>query len=148
MEHKSVHQLKQVADFDRKQPDHEPLSQRDRLLRWAWLLERQQWRSLNTFSGTERCTMEVRNRMRRVDSAISVAFQDPLLRREGLADDTYGTAKAFFGLSDHQLHNIVCDCHYGARMTARYAAWLVRATIPRPPLRSYLGQAWQRLVGR
>lgn len=148
MEHKSTDQLRQVADLGRAQPRTEPMSQRDRLLRWAWLLERQQWRSLNTFSGTERCTAGVRNRMRRADSSISVAFQDPILRRAGLEDDSYGAAKEFFGLSDHQLHNIVCDCHYGARMTARYAAWLVRGTIPRPPLRSYLGQAWQRLVGR
>ena len=65
--------------------------------------------------------------MRSIGSPLSVAFEDPVLRAEGLTSDTYGDAKRFFQLSDWQLHNIVCYCHHGVTMTAGTAARHVRA---------------------
>ena len=60
--------------------------------------------------------------MRADDSPISVAFEDAVLRAEGLSDDTYGEATRFFDLSNRELHNIVCYCHLGRTMTAETAA--------------------------
>jgi hypothetical protein len=60
-----------------------------------------------------------------------VAFNDRILRAEGLADDSYGEAKRFFELTDNQLHEIVCYCHVGASMQASRAAQGVRAAIER-----------------
>ena len=67
--------------------------------------------------------------MRGAGSPITVAFEDPILRAEGLKDDTYGEAKRFFEMTDLQLHEIVCHCHVGATMHASRAAHRVRAAI-------------------
>jgi hypothetical protein len=98
-----------------------------RLNRWSDLLERQPTRLLTALTGTEyRATLE-RDAMRSDNSPISVAFEDKLLRDQGLQDDTYGEAKRFFELTDNQLHEIVCYCHVGATMQASRAAASVRA---------------------
>jgi hypothetical protein len=68
-----------------------------------------------------------RDDMRADDSPISVAFADPVLRAAGLKNDTYGEGKRFFEITDWQLHDILCFCHFGATMTAETAAWGVRA---------------------
>ena len=65
--------------------------------------------------------------MRCDNSAISVAFSDPLLRSAGLESDTYGEAKRFFELSDGQLHPIVCFCHFGMTVSAARTAGYIRA---------------------
>jgi hypothetical protein len=49
-----------------------------------------------------------------------------------LRDDTYGEAKRFFGVSDQQLHEIVCYCHGGDRIMASRAAYWVRTAIEGP----------------
>ena len=69
--------------------------------------------------------------MRTKDSAITVAFADPVLRAQGLAGDTYGDAKEFFGLSDPQLHHVICGCHSGWTMSARGAARRIERLLPR-----------------
>jgi hypothetical protein len=50
--------------------------------------------------------------MRGDGSPISVAFEDPVLRAAGLENDNYGEAKRFFELTDGQLHEIICYCHF------------------------------------
>ena len=69
--------------------------------------------------------------MRADDSPLSVAFSDPRLRAEGLAGDTIGDAAAFFGISERELHNIVCFCHSGETMSAETAAARVRIVATR-----------------
>jgi hypothetical protein len=44
-----------------------------------------------------------------------------------MRNDSYGEAKRFFEISDWQLHDILCYCHYGSTMTAETAAKRVRA---------------------
>lgn len=80
-------------------------------------------------AGTEYATPDVREKMRSTGSPITVAFEDPIFRAQGLKDDTYGEAKRFFELSDWQLHEVVCHCHVGANLPARWAASRVRAAI-------------------
>jgi hypothetical protein len=110
-----------------------PMTRAERLTRWAELLERDPDRRLASLPGTEYQPPARRDTMRSSGSPITVAFEDPGLRREGLKDDTYGEAKRFFELTDWQLHDIVCYCHFGETMTSRSAARRVRAAIDGQP---------------
>ena len=79
--------------------------------------------------------------MRSSGSPLWVAFEDPVLRAEGLTSDTYGEAKRFFELTDRQLHNIVCYCHHGVTMTAETTARHVWAASEP----EHLPGCWKRL---
>src|SRR3546814_6196482 len=74
---------------------------------------------------------ETREAIRVANSPISVAFDDPVLRADGMTDDSYGEAKRFFGISDQQLHAIVCYCHFCSTMSAESAALRVRSIVGR-----------------
>ncbi|CCV05314.1 conserved hypothetical protein [Mesorhizobium metallidurans STM 2683] len=100
-----------------------------RLVRWSELLEREPSRLLTALTGTEYRAPPERGVMRGDGSPISVALADPILRDEGLKDDSYGEAKRFFELTDNQLHEIVCYCHVGETMQSSRAALSVRAAI-------------------
>jgi hypothetical protein len=128
MQHKTLEDLQRVAAVfpDQTRP---AMTRSQRLERWAELLEREPNRRLNALTGTEYQPSDTRATMRSSDSPLSVAFDDPVLRAEGLTGDDYGEAKRFFELSDRQLHNIVCYCHHGMTMTADTAARHVRAAI-------------------
>jgi hypothetical protein len=128
MKHRALEQLQTVAnvDFDYPRPT---MSRRERIERWADLLERSSHRSLSTLYETEYQPAKERAVIRADHSPISVAFADPVLRSVGLESDTYGEAQRFFELSDHQLHRIVCFCHFGERVITVTAAHHVRALI-------------------
>jgi hypothetical protein len=126
MEYKTVEQIGKVAEIHGEQP---LMSRIERLQRWAELLETQPDRRLNTLFETEYQGQAVRDAMRHVETPISVAFDDPILRTAGLTSDTYGEAKRFFEISDRELHNILCYCHYGATLSAVTAARSVRAIL-------------------
>ncbi|MEI9430768.1 hypothetical protein [Mesorhizobium sp. Cs1299R1N3] len=128
MKHQTLDQLQAVARIEPSAP-HSEMTRDERIARWAELLDQNPERCLGAFTGTEHMHPEVRSMARGEGSAITVAFEDPMLRASGLRDDTYGEAKRFFELNDWQLHDIVCDCHVGATMKARWAAARVRATI-------------------
>jgi hypothetical protein len=130
MKHQTLDQVRTIAEISTDQAP--AMSRRERLERWAQLLEREPYRPLATFYQTEYQTRDARGLMRSAESPISVAFEDPVLRAEGLVDDSYDQAKRFFGLTDGQLHNIVCYCHYGATMTAAAAAHCVHAAMAEP----------------
>jgi hypothetical protein len=117
-------------------------SHEERLERWSGLLGREPHRLLATFPGTEFMDPKVRDAMRCANSAITVAFEDPVLREAGLTDDSYGTAKKFFRLSDAQMHWILCYCHHGAAIQAGVLTAVVRAVIPKPPRAGFF--AWLR----
>jgi hypothetical protein len=128
MKHHTLEQLKTVAEV---QPDQtRPVMTRtQRLERWAMLLSKEPDRRLATLHGTEYQPDERRLSMRSAGSPLTIAFQDPVLRAEGLANDTYGEARRFFELTDWQMHEIVCHCHLGETMRAGSAASRVRAAI-------------------
>lgn len=131
MKHQTLDQVRTIAEISTDQA-RPAMSRRERLERWVQLLEREPYRPLASFYQTEYQTRDARGLMRCADSPISVAFEDPVLRAEGLVDDSYDQAKRFFGLTDGQLHNIVCYCHYGATMTAAAAVHYVRAAMAEP----------------
>jgi hypothetical protein len=105
------------------------MTRTQRLERWAQLLEREPNRILTALEGTEHRPLPERDTMRMNGSPISVAYNDAILRNEGMADDSYGEAKRFFELTDNQLHEIVCYCHVGLAMQASRAAQWVRRAI-------------------
>jgi hypothetical protein len=142
MKHTTLEEMQQVASVVAEQPTPPPMSRSERLEHWARLLERQPDRLLATLHGTEYQTGETQAAMRCDNSPISVAFADPALRAQGLKDETYGEAKKFFELSDWQLHEIVCYCHFGGSMTSGVAARRVRSTIdPHPGILNRMRQA-------
>lgn len=142
MEHKTLGRLEQAAKVYLDFP-HREMSQRERLERWNLLLNQRPDRCVNTFVGTEHMDAAERDGIRCADSPISVAFEDPVLRAQGLANDTYGEAKKFFGLTDRQLHRIVCYCHHGLRVAAQGVAHQVRAAYPTAQQDGFLARAWR-----
>ena len=108
-----------------------PLSKRERLERWATLLERAPQRQLSSVEEIEYGTTSEQDAKRADNSALSVAFADPVLRAQGLSNDRVGTAAEFFELSHWELHQLVCSCHYGRSMAAGTAAMRVRAMARR-----------------
>lgn len=124
MEHKTLEEIRQVAEV---RPSR-PLTKRERLERWAEALERLQGARVRSLVRTEYVPREERDLMRVDNSPLTVAFEDPTLRAEDLASDRLGDATAFFGLSESEMHYIVCYCHYGETMSSEEVARRIRAT--------------------
>ncbi|MGK9286531.1 hypothetical protein [Sinorhizobium meliloti] len=128
MKHQAIEQLQSVAEVKQDLP-RRTLSRKERLERWAELLERDPHRRLSTLHETEYQPARVRSAMRGNGSPISVAFEDPVFRAAGMENDSYGEAKRFFELSDEQLHKVICYCHFGATVSATTAARHIRAML-------------------
>ncbi|SDP83988.1 hypothetical protein SAMN05428967_3732 [Phyllobacterium sp. YR620] len=124
--------LEQLQVLEKTDPDYprQILSRNERIERWAELLERNPARRLTTLYQTEFQSAGTRDAMRADGSALTVAFEDSYLRGSGLSDDSYGEAKRFFELNDHQLHRMVCYCHFGANVSAGTTARYVRRFLP------------------
>jgi len=127
MEHKTRNQIRDVADILPSYLQTLPLSKRERLELWAEALERQGERRLRTLLEIEYLPAAKRALLRADDSPLSIAFSEPRLCAEGLAGDTIGDVAAFFGVSERQLHDIVCSCRSGDTMLAQTAARRIRA---------------------
>ncbi|GCA50804.1 MULTISPECIES: hypothetical protein [Sinorhizobium] len=128
MKHQAIEQLQGVAEVKQDLP-RRTLSRKERLERWAELLERDPHRRLSTLHETEYQPARVRAAMRGDGSPISVAFEDPVFRTAGMENDSYGEARRFFELSDEQLHKVICYCHFGATVSASTAARHIRAML-------------------
>ncbi|RUW81284.1 hypothetical protein [Mesorhizobium sp. M2A.F.Ca.ET.067.02.1.1] len=126
MKHQTIEELHEVAEVAAALP---AMTRTQRLEHWARLLEQDPEQRLAAFPGTEYMSLEVRDKAQSLGSALSTAYADPMLRAEGLKNDTYGESKRFFELSDWQLHAIVCHCHVGGTMKAGWAAVQIRSAI-------------------
>lgn len=131
MEHKSLEEIGRIAEVQPDLGQRNKMSKRERMERWAQVLERQEGRRLRSLERTESATGHQHDAMREDDSPLTVAFEDPVLRSEGLQSDRLGDAIEFFGLSNRQAHDIVCYCHYGRTMSPKEAAYSVRAIAAR-----------------
>ena len=121
-------ELKTLAELERTaEATPLPLTRTERLARWAEALAKCGSARLNSLLRTEYVAPEALAQVRAENSPLSVAAEDPVLRVAGLKDDTFGEAMRFFELSEHELHRIVCYCHYGETMSAEEAAHRVRA---------------------
>jgi hypothetical protein len=131
MEYKTLDEIRGVADILPSWLGTRPLTKCERLERWAEALEREGGRRLKTLFEIEYVSRAERAALRADDSPLSVACGDPRLRAEGLAGDRVGDAVAFFGISEMELHNILCFCYHGETMSAASAAVRVRAAAVR-----------------
>jgi hypothetical protein len=147
MRRQSLKQVQKTANVYHRLPQIDLSTQRGRLERWNELLRQEPVRLLTTFTNTEYLSPELRDRLRCDDSPISVAFADPLMREAGLSGDTYGDAKRFFGLTDRQLHRIVCYCHHGAQTYAAGIACQIRAAYPSMGGSRLLSRIWRAIAG-
>ena len=125
MEHKPYAEMSRVADI-RADPLKPKMTRRQRLERWAEVLEQEPARELKSLEEIEWKTKAERRGLRADDSPLTVAFEDSVLRAEGLASDSLGDAMDFFGLSVHDAHLALCSCVHGRSMQASVAAGRVR----------------------
>jgi hypothetical protein len=139
MEHKHLEQLRSVADVkDARQG--RSMTRQERLQRWIELLERDPSRRLNSLGEIEYKPPSERALIRNDDSPLTIAYEDPVLRTEGLASDRLGDAMNFFELSDAEAHRALCSCLGGRTMDASAFAQRVRS-IAGSGMRTWSG-AW------
>jgi hypothetical protein len=122
MKYRSLEQIALEADVH----PGTGMSRRERLERWVELLDRQPWRRLSTIEGTEFGSRREREAKRSDHSPLTVAFEDPVLRAEGLRGDRVGDAVEFFDLSHGEVHRLVCYCHHGRTVSPGTVAARVR----------------------
>jgi hypothetical protein len=135
--------LKELRSLARVGPAERPrLSWRERLLRWADVLDAEPTRRLKPLLRVELYAPTQRALVRRDGSPLALAYADPVLRREGLASDKLGDGRGFFGLTDGDVHALVCDCRYGGNMRAGDVARRVRALAHPNPLMRLWARLW------
>lgn len=100
------------------------LSRHERLTRWADVLEG--YGSLNALMRIEYLAPAERRAYHGVNTPLTVAFDDPILREAGLRGDRLGDVMDFFELSDKDAHHLLCDCHYLGGMTGSGLAHRLR----------------------
>lgn len=147
MEHRTLDDLAAVANVSGTDKPRRTMSKVERLRRWQSLLQADPGRILQTLYETEYQTARARDGMRGDNTAITLAYDDPVLRAEGLEGDTYGDARRFFGLSDNQLHFALCYCYSGPAMSAGTAARRLESCVPqlrRPGLLRRMVSAFAR----
>ena len=126
MEHQPLDKLRSIADV---QPAS--MTRRERLERWVELLDREPLRLLKSLEEIEFRSRAERHMMRADNSPLTVAFEDPVLRAEGLISDRLGDASKFFELSEGQAHRVLCSCLSGQATQARTIAARVRGIANR-----------------
>lgn len=98
------------------EPPVAAFSRRERLERWAHLLEVHSGKVF-PFLGMEHLRRHDFMALRGDETPLSVAFADRTLRADGLGGDSVGDVMDYFGLSRGQVHRLFCDCHYAGTMT-------------------------------
>jgi len=136
MEHKDLDQLRSVADVQPR-----PMTRQERIQRWIHLLERDPARRLNSLGEIEYKPPAERALLREDNSPLTVAYEDPVLRADGLASDRLGDAMRYFELSDGQAHYALCSCLGGRTMESASFAQRLRNTTGNVGWQSAVG-AW------
>ena len=91
MEHKPISDLSNIADLV-PETQKKSLTRRERVERWIEVLNRDPGRALKTLQAIEHKPRDARRASRVDNSPLSVAFDDPILRADGLASDRLGDA--------------------------------------------------------
>jgi hypothetical protein len=144
MEHKTLHEIDQVAERLPSGDAFGPMSRQQRLERWATLLEQHEGRPMRPLLRVEFLPEHERALVRADNSPLALAYGDPALRAAGLQSDRYGDALTFFELTDREAHYLLCDCHYHGTMTGSTVAARVRSAVG---TLSAMGQFWSRMRG-
>lgn len=125
MKHEPLDEIRLRAEVIPPRTDIRTMSRRERLERWADVLERHTGK-LNPFIRVEYLSPYERRALRGEDTPLAVAFRDPILRADGLQSDSLGDGLAYFGLSEQMGHRLLCDCHYSGTMTSDSVATRLR----------------------
>ncbi len=115
---------------------------RDRLERLAQLLEQHDG-PVQMLTQIEYLRRAERLLLRRDGSPLTIAYNDPVFRAQGLAGDRLGDAMTFFALDDREAHHLFCDCHYRTGVSSQVIAGQVRSVAQRPTMR----EVWQKATG-
>ena len=134
MKYQTLDEVRQRAALARE-PGAAVLSRKDRLERWASLLEAYQGKVL-PFFGIEHLPRRELAAMRADQTPLAVAFADPMLRADGLKGDNVGSVMEYFELSRGQIHRLFCDCHYRGTMTSASVAAELRSIAAGGPFRA------------
>ncbi|MGE5538517.1 MAG: hypothetical protein ACM30I_07850 [Gemmatimonas sp.] len=141
MEHKPLEELERIAKVSTSTAQPK-MSRRERLERWAAVLEQHGNRRLKSLMRVEFLTEEERRPLRDDNTPLSIALADPVLREQGLGSDCYGDAVGFFELNRDEAHYLLCDCHYHGSMTASDVAGRVQCVARRFSVREFWGRVW------
>jgi hypothetical protein len=126
MKHQSPEQLREAAAIVAANPITTTMTRRERLDRWADLLD-QQPGSIEALYRIEYLSEADRRAYRGGETTpLAVAFSDPALRRDGLAGNTLGDAMDYFEMTDDDAHRLLCDCHYMGSLTGHSLAARLR----------------------
>jgi hypothetical protein len=140
MEYKTISDLAKLGRVSREDAASARLLRRERLERLAMLLD-QHAGPIRLLSRIEYLSAAERAWLRADHSPLTVAFNDPVFRAQGLKSDRLGDAMAFFALNKGQAHHLVCDCHYTAAVTPQMIAARARSLAQRPSI----GELWGNL---
>ena len=124
MEYRTIDEIRHDATVTPSAPQE--MSRRQRLERWAAVIDHCQHRHLTALPRLELRPRRERAQMRADYSPLSVAYNDPILRAEGLRSDLLGDAMSFFELSGSEAHYLLCDCYYGSAIAADILATRLR----------------------
>ena len=115
MEHHSLDMLRQRAEV---KPVAAVFRRREKLERWARLIEASGSLRFDTFPQLEYASAGERSAVRRDGSPFALAYADPVFREAGLEGDRYGQAVSFFELSEREAHRLFCSCMHGGTMSS------------------------------
>jgi hypothetical protein len=146
MEYKTIEDLRDVAEVH--VAERALMTRREKLERWASLLERDPARRIRSLGEIELKSPSERPNMRSPDSPLTVAFEDPLLRDQGLASDKLGDGMAFFEITEEDAHQLMCSCMNGWSMASgKVARGVRRIANPRNGLRTAIWLGACAVVG-
>jgi hypothetical protein len=145
MKHTPIEELREQARVTTDAPESVPphVIRRQRLERFAAVLERHQG-PVKPLSRIEYLPSSEWSLLRADQSPLTIAYHDPVLRKEGLESDRLGDAMAFFKLSPSETHELLCDCHYAGAATGPMIATRARALANRVTLR----QLWSQTISK
>lgn len=146
MKHTTFDELKPIADVVALPTGSRDDIRRDRLERFASLLEAHR-DPICLFNQLEYISRSALRLLRSDSSPLAIAFADPVLRSQGLRSDSYGDAVEFFDLTSREAHHLLCDCHYSSRhVSSEMIASRVRSLASQLSLRARLEMLRQKLV--
>jgi hypothetical protein len=151
MKHRTLDEITKVAQIEPQDRDGARALRRLRLERFAQLLDQHKGQ-IRLLSRVEYLPRSQRLAMRQDESPLTIAYQDPELRRQGLDGDRLGQAMTFFGLSMREAHDVFCDCHYTGMITPNKVALRARSLARKKSIgeiwasaRSAISGQWRRV---
>ena len=145
MEHKPLSELETIADVKRAETVF--LTREQRLDRWIKALEAQPKRLLRPLYEIEYSPLDERRECRADNSPLTVAYEDPVFRAQGLQSDRLGDCMDFFAITERQMHYAFCSCHVGSSFDGKQAADRLRRLLPSKDTLSAIGRGVAQRVG-